>query len=111
MISREELESVAELARLTLSEAEAVGLQKDISNILEYVGHISGREVPASLQDDRGRSPGTSLPSNTPRNVMRDDTPRKAGDPLAGKEQNIIAAFPRQEKDYLVVRKVIQKEE
>ncbi len=123
MISREEVDNLAQLARLKVGEEEAAGLQKDISNILEYVAQISGNEAPASLQDDGGRSPGTSLPPNTPHNIMREDVPRPASDPLVGKREQIIAAFPRRElarpddsgrsggNEYLVVRKIIDKGE
>ncbi len=111
MISREEVDNLAQLARLKVGEEEAVALQKDISNILEYVAQISINEAPGSLQDDGARSPGTSLPLNTPHNVMREDVPRPASDPMVGKREQIIAAFPRQENDYLVVRKIIDKGE
>ncbi|MDO8517947.1 MAG: Asp-tRNA(Asn)/Glu-tRNA(Gln) amidotransferase subunit GatC [bacterium] len=109
MISREEIDNLAELARLKLGEEEAVALQKDISNILEYVGQVSA--VSAGTQGD-ALKPGLSKASPLAlHNVMREDAPRDADDPMAGKREQIIAAFPRHEKEYLVVRKIIQKDE
>lgn len=99
MISKEEVTHLAELARLKISEEETAGLQKDISNILEYVGQVSAT-VAGSEE---------ALPQN--RNVMRADAPREGGDPLAGKEEALRAAFPKREGGYNVVRKIIQKDE
>lgn len=106
MISREDIQNLAELARLTLTDEEVGSLQKDISNILEYVGQLSEG---TSLQGDKGWSPDTVL--SPVRNVMRDDTPRMQNDALAGKEAAVRAAFPTQEDGYNVVRKIIQKDE
>jgi aspartyl/glutamyl-tRNA(Asn/Gln) amidotransferase C subunit len=99
MISKEEIKNLAKLARLELVEGEVAGLQKDISNILEYVGHINA--VSAGAQSE--------APLN--HNVMREDVPREPGDTLAGKEEALRAAFPERNKDYNVVRKIIQKDE
>lgn len=101
MISKEDIENLATLARLQLHTGEVETLQKDISNILGYVGQISAEVVPGSLQDDRGLV----------HNVMREDTPRAGGDALAAKEESLRAQFPRREGDYNVVRKIIQKDE
>ncbi len=99
MISREEILQLATLARLKVADAEVEGLQKDISSILEYVGQISQVNVEKEK----------ATPFNY--NVMREDTPRAAGDPLAGKEEALRAAFPTREDGYNVVRKIIQKDE
>ena len=94
---------MAALARLELSDAEKEGLQKDISNILEYVGQVSA----VSLQDD-------ALPTvsaNQPYNILREDAPRDLADTMAGKEEKVKGAFPKREGEYTVVRKIIQKDE
>ncbi len=101
MISKEEVQALADLARLKVSEQEAVSLQKDISNILEYVGQISA--VSAHTEG----APG--VPPN--HNVLREDAVRAVDDVLAGKEENIRMEFPRREGDYLVVQKILQKDE
>lgn len=100
MISREEIEHLATLARIELQEEEVESLQKDISDILEYVGQVSA--VP---QNDN--SPAVPLHHN----VMRADMPRRDDDQFADKEAAVRAAFPTQENGYNVVRKIIQKDE
>src|SRR3989338_3339522 len=99
MISREEVLQLAELARLKLSDKEVAGLQKDISNILEYVGQISQVNVEKEK----------ATPFNY--NVMREDVPRADGDTMGGKEEVLRTAFPKKENNYNVVRKIIQKDE
>ncbi|MBP9711046.1 MAG: Asp-tRNA(Asn)/Glu-tRNA(Gln) amidotransferase subunit GatC [Candidatus Pacebacteria bacterium] len=99
MVSKEDIQNLAQLARLELSDEETTSLQKDMSNILEYVGQISA--VSADAQ--------TVVPEN--HNVMRADTPRAEGDPMAGKRDAVLAALPKREGDYNVVRKIIQKDE
>jgi aspartyl-tRNA(Asn)/glutamyl-tRNA(Gln) amidotransferase subunit C len=100
MISRDDIAGLAKLARLNLSEAELEALGKDVSNILEYVGQVSSIE---------GNDSGPVAPAH--HNIMRDDTPRAEGDPIAGKEEAIRAQFPTRDKDYNVVRKILQKDE
>jgi aspartyl/glutamyl-tRNA(Asn/Gln) amidotransferase C subunit len=99
MISREEVQHLAQLARLTISESEAEALGKDISSILEYVGQVSA--VSAQAED--------LLPKN--RNVLREDAPRGSGDAMAGKREALLDALPKREGDYNAVRKIIQKDE
>ncbi len=100
MISKEDIEGLAALARLKLKEAELETLQKDISNILGYVGQVGSFSADA---------PKEEVP--LVRNVMREDTPRTGDDSLAGKEEALRAQFPKRENDYNVVRKIIQKDE
>jgi aspartyl-tRNA(Asn)/glutamyl-tRNA(Gln) amidotransferase subunit C len=99
MISKEEIKNLAELARLEISEEETTGLQKDISNILDYVGQVAAVAAEG----------GPVIPLH--RNVMREDRPRETGGILADKEEALRAAFPKREGDYNVVRKIIQKDE
>jgi len=99
MISKDDVQNLAELARLKLSDGEIVGLQKDISSILDYVGQVSAVSV----------SETKTVPLL--KNVMREDVSRSSGDIVAGKEENLRAAFPKREGQYNVVRKIIQKDE
>lgn len=99
MVSKEDIKNLAELARLELSEEEVGSLQKDMSTILEYVGQIA--EVSADTE--------VRVPEN--HNVMREDTLRAEGDLMAGTHDAVLAALPKREGDYNVVRKIIQKDE
>lgn len=98
MISKEEIQNLAELARLELGEGEIAGLQKDISNILDYIGQIAAVSGEAQV------------PIPLVRNVMREDTPHE-GDLLQDKQEALRYAFPKREGDYVVVRKILQKDE
>jgi len=89
---------LAALARLELRAGEAESLCRDISSILDYVGQIEGAAVGAEIKE-----------SSAHHNVLREDTVRAAGDPLMGTEESVRAAFPRQERDYLVVQKILDK--
>lgn len=99
MISKEELEKLAELSRLELSAEEIESLQKDISDILEYVGQVSAFE---------GKTEKTAP---LLRNVMREDVSHAKESPLQGAREEILKALPRREGDFAVVRKIIQKDE
>lgn len=96
MVSIEDIRSLAQLARLTLSPAEEENLQKDISSILDYVGQISA----APTQEGAGEKP-------VMRNVLREDVPT----PTLGIAEDLRKAFPIREGDFNVVRKIIQKDE
>ncbi len=128
MISKEEIQNLAELARLKLTEEETASLQKDISNILDYVGQLSASKGVSADKEASTDHPlmtyregDASLSAPLVHNVMREDLPRlasgKAGTPhasddtLAGKEESLKAAFPKRESGYNVVRKIIQKDE
>lgn len=100
MISQEQIEHLATLARIELHEGEVESLQKDISDILEYVGQVSAVQ---------GNTAVPIVPLN--HNVTRVDVSRTDGDALAGKEEAVRAAFPKSENGYNVVRKIIQKDE
>ncbi len=102
MISKGEVDNLAALARLELSDAEKESLGKDISSILEYVGQVSA----VSIEDEQPK-----VPANLPHNVLREDTQREMGDTMAGKESAVKEAFPKREGEYNVVRKIIQKDE
>ncbi len=107
MISKEDIQKLAELSRIKLDDTEMESLQKDISNILDYVGQVSA--VSAG-----GDALAAGLSKASPpelRNVMRGDVPYMELSQLKDARKDIVAAFPRNEKDYNVVRKIIQKDE
>ena len=100
MISKEEVLHLAELARLELNPEEVASLQKDISNILEYVGQVS-----AVSAGEETQTVGAVY------NVLRPDTPREEVDLMSGAREQLLEALPKREGDYNVVRKIIQKDE
>jgi aspartyl-tRNA(Asn)/glutamyl-tRNA(Gln) amidotransferase subunit C len=104
MISKEEIEKLAELSRIELREGEVESLQRDISSILDYVETVSTVEIP---QSEASRDKGVPLNHN----VMRDDIPYTEESPLLASREAILEALPKREGDYNVVRKIIQKDE
>ena len=110
MISKQDIQNLAELARLEVHDTEVEALQKDISGILAYVEAVSAAEIP-NISTNMGVSTIEQMDPGAPRNVMRDDTPRTQSDPLWAKEEALRQAFPTSESDYNVVRKIIQKDE
>jgi len=110
MISKQDIQDLAELARLQVDDREVEALQKDMAGILEYVETVSAVEIP-NISTNMGVSTIEQMDPGAPRNVMRDDTPRKEGDPLWAKEEALRQAFPTREGGYNVVRQIIQKDE
>jgi aspartyl-tRNA(Asn)/glutamyl-tRNA(Gln) amidotransferase subunit C len=96
-IERAEVERIAELARLDLSDAEAVRMTADIEAILGYVAALDAL-------DTRGVEPTThAVPLATP---LRDDCAVAALDP-----DRALANAPAREGFAFVVPKVLDEDE
>ena len=95
-ITREQVERIAELSRLSLSDAEAAAMERDLARILDYV---------AALQDldTEGVEP-TSHPIALP-TPMRADAAVPAMDP-----ERAMANAPARVGTAFVVPKVIDEE-
>ncbi len=104
-----DIEKLAKLARIELTEAEKETYLKDISAILAYVDQIKGalaghEESPLRLTADLITPRASSVPSL--RNVMREDN----GENLSGQNtKDIVAEFPRKEGNYLKVKKILEQ--
>jgi len=97
MASIEEVQKLASLARIGLSQEEAEALSKDIESILTYIGQINE----LTIDTEEG-----TVPEH--RNVFRED-----GEPHeSGKFTELLTeAFPAREKDALKVKKIISHDE
>jgi aspartyl-tRNA(Asn)/glutamyl-tRNA(Gln) amidotransferase subunit C len=95
--TREQVEKIADLARLELSDAEAERLASELESILAYAEQLAGL-------DTRGIEP-TSHPIElaTP---LREDVPEPPLDP-----ELALANAPEREGSAFVVPKVIEGEE
>ncbi|HEY4479347.1 MAG TPA: Asp-tRNA(Asn)/Glu-tRNA(Gln) amidotransferase subunit GatC [Candidatus Paceibacterota bacterium] len=93
MLSIKEIEKLAALSRIKLTDAEKDKFQKEIESILSYVNQI--KEVSAKL-------PEAPLPET--RNVFRDDR-----DALLSGEftDSILKNAPQSEAGYLKVKKIL----
>ena len=93
MITRADVEKLAVLSRIRLSDDENVELQKDMESILNYVRDI---------QSVSGVAVETKRPLH--RNVMRaDDEPHERG----AYTDSLLKSAPRSRDGFLVVKKIL----
>jgi len=103
-----DIEKLAKLARIELTEGEKQAYLKDISAILGYVdqikGVLAGHETsPLRLTEDL-IAPRASFVSGL-KNVMRTD----ANENISGSNtEALVAEFPRKENNYLKVKKILE---
>lgn len=94
MVTLEEIENLAALARIELGDEEKEKLQKDVGAILEYISQIKE----AAAESAEGVSNGA------PVNVMREDTnPHESG----VYTDVLLSAAPQREGDYIRVKKIL----
>lgn len=94
MITREEIQKLADLARILLTESEKESLRKDIDGILEYVGQIKK----AKVEDKK-------IWESAVWNVMREDAPTNE---RGGYTEALVGAAPNHERKYVKVKKILQ---
>ena len=97
MATTEDVQKLAALARIKISDTELEKFTNEFDAILAYVGQIEMLDLPKDLA---GEKPAL-------RNVMRED----AG-PYAARTntEKIAAQFPAREGDALVVKQIISHE-
>lgn len=94
MISKEQVEHIAKLARIKLKEEEIEKYQKDLSEILEYFAVL--QEVNVSRAEPMTHS-------ITLENVSREDAVRPGNPALL---QKLVAMFPGVREGFLKVKAV-----
>lgn len=95
MLQSDEINALAELARIDLSKAERQALGSDLQKILAYVDEIKAVKVSAA--------PDTELAGERV-NIWRED-----GEPHASGlyTDELLAAVPAVERGYVKVKKII----
>jgi aspartyl-tRNA(Asn)/glutamyl-tRNA(Gln) amidotransferase subunit C len=94
MISKEEVQKIAELARLELSGKEAEKMQKDLSAILDYFDLL--KKAPPLRQGFAGQAPESN-------NLRKDEVlPEKRE-----MAEKIIQSAPDKKDDYIKVKAVL----
>jgi aspartyl-tRNA(Asn)/glutamyl-tRNA(Gln) amidotransferase subunit C len=96
MITTQELENLANLARIKLSDADKASLVKEFDSILGYVDQL--KKVDVSL-DTEGRVGAV-------KNVARPDEPVTTS--AAGREA-LLDEAPDREGDFIAVKKMIEQ--
>lgn len=95
MLERKDIDNLANLARIALSETEKDKLQKDMESILGYIGEL--QKAPGLTEEH--------VPENYYlRNVMREDVePFESGT----NTEAILSQAPKRRGDYFVVKKIL----
>ena len=92
-MQKKDIEHLAMLARIKLSDAEKEGLAKDVTDILAYVG-----QVDAISATEKEKKVGAV------HDVMRTDEP--SHEPGAYTE-DLLSAAPRRKGQYIEVKKIL----
>ena len=93
-ISREDVEKLAQLARIDLPEAEKESLTKDLDTIIAFVDELKSADV--NLDDH--------VQVGTPHNVLRDDTnPHETGTYT----EALLNNAPAREGDFVKVKNIL----
>jgi len=95
MISKGEVEHIAKLARLELTEQEIEKMQKDLSAILDYVDILKKAPLAKSKQGSRTSSGGT-----TTRKDVVDSKPASLANAL-------VQAAPDKKDGYIKVKAIL----
>ena len=93
MISKKDIENLANLARIRLSDTEKEGLAKDVDSILAYVDQIKAAPI-----GDFKPEPGMV------KNVMREDAVVKTS---AEDRERLLDEVPKREGDFIAVKKIL----
>jgi len=98
MLTKKEVEKIAELARLKLEEKEKEKLTEDLSSIIGYIQKLS--EV--NIEKVEPMTGGTDLESV----ARQDDETKSISDPEMRKQ--ILDAAPNREEDYFKVPSILE---
>jgi aspartyl-tRNA(Asn)/glutamyl-tRNA(Gln) amidotransferase subunit C len=97
MITIQELEHLAELSRIKLSEEQKVSLIKEFDSILNYVDELKKADV---KMDAEGRVGAV-------KNVMRPDAARQIS---AEDRERLLKEAPDRVGDFIAVKKIIEQD-
>jgi aspartyl-tRNA(Asn)/glutamyl-tRNA(Gln) amidotransferase subunit C len=93
MIEKKDIENLAKLSRMELSDKEASSLTKDIESILGYVDQL--KEVSVDLKDKK---------SGENRNVLREDENPHESEEFT---RDILKESPNTEDGYIKVKNIL----
>ena len=96
MIERKDIDKLAALARIEMTDDEKGSILKDLESILGYVSEIQEVATTEAPAEER---------IGMLKNVMREDA-----NPTAERThtEEIVASAPRREGDYIKVKKILQ---
>lgn len=96
MLEIKDIDKLAKLARIDLTDEQKKSYLKELGAILSYVDQI--RDIVAKTGEERKLS--------NLRNVVREDS---QANPTGENTDVLVSEFPRQERNYLQVKKIIEQ--
>ncbi len=100
-----DVEKLAELAKIELSDEEKKHILSDMEGILDYVKIIELVEVPARTAEQGGPD---IRPEYSNRNVWREDLPASGGRVTREfSREEIISQFPDSQDGFVKVKKIL----
>ena len=99
MLSRKDIDNLANLARIALSEEEKDKLQKDMESILGYVSELQKAPTPTDSEAERQKPEGYYL-----KNVMRED---EGAFERGLNTETILSQAPKRKENYFVTKKIL----
>jgi aspartyl-tRNA(Asn)/glutamyl-tRNA(Gln) amidotransferase subunit C len=103
--TKEDLENVAMLSRLSLIEEEKEKFLNEMKEILNYVGQV-GEMARGNLESSGGETYGDQFLNSFNKNEMREDAILNQGGEYTEK---LLANAPDRQGDFVKVSKVIKK--
>ncbi len=99
MISKQEIQHIAKLARLGLTEKEVKKYQKELSSILDYVGKL--KEIDSEISEFAFAKHLLEA-----ENIMREDEMR-FGDASVDGAEKLLELAPQTKNGYLKVKSIL----
>jgi aspartyl-tRNA(Asn)/glutamyl-tRNA(Gln) amidotransferase subunit C len=93
MITRDDVNNLCALARLSISEEEKESLAADMGRIVEYIQQIQSVEIPDDIH-----------PTHTLHNISREDSDMGAPNQYT---EILLAEAPERDGQYIKVQKVL----
>ena len=100
MLSKEEIQHLAELARIKLSDKEKEGLKKDLSSILDYINKLNEA-------DTNGVEPLYQITGLV--NAVREDKDRGEFKMNEQLNEKLIGQAPQKENRFVKVKSILNK--
>lgn len=99
MIEMKEIEKLAQLSRITLTEQEKVAFQKEIGSILAYIQQIQKVSGTPKTAEER------AMQKEEVRNVLREDTDAHVTGEYT---EALLKNVPKRDGQYVKVKKILQ---
>lgn len=105
MIEKSEVEKIARLARLELSENEIKKMQKDLSAILDYFNLLKEADTKKAVIRQRSWQESGKESFDLTQNVVREDKAMEKNNSLA---DDLLKMAPEREERHIKVKSVLQ---